>query len=160
TLTGTLGEIGVSGSIHVPDFQVSSSPNHTDVKSEFSALVNGRNGDVDLKRVLALLRQTTLLASGRIATDGGKGQTAKLSLSCKNGRIEDLLRLFAKSKTGPMSGAVTFTAHVDIPSKDEPFLRKIQLAGDFGIADGEFNKSETQQSVDRLSAGARGEKEP
>jgi hypothetical protein len=158
--TGKLGQIGVSGTVDVPDFQVSSSPNHTELKSEFSAVVNARNGNVDLDKVLARIRQTTLLAAGRIATEPGKGRTAELSLSCKNGRIEDLLRLFTDSKSGPMAGAVTFTAQAHIPPAKEPFLKKLRLIGDFGIANGEFNKPETQKSVDRLSAGARGEKEP
>lgn len=160
SFTGTLGGIEVSGNIDVPDFQVSSSPNRTELVSQFNALVNARNGDVTLQEVLARVRQTTLLASGRIAAQPGSGRTADLSLSCNNGRIQDLLRLFSQSQSGPMSGAVTFTAHAKIPAVREPFLKKLQLLGDFGIADGEFNKAETQQSVDRLSAGARGEKEP
>lgn len=160
SFTGTLGGIGVSGNVDVPDFQVASSPNHTELQSQFSALVNGRNGDVTLQTVLARIRQTILLASGRIAVQPGSGRTAELSISCKNGRIQDLLRLFTESQSGPMSGAVTFTAHAKIPAAKEPFLKKLQLLGDFGIVDGEFSKSETQQSVDRLSAGARGEKEP
>jgi hypothetical protein len=160
TFSGTLRAIEAAGNIDVPDFQVSSSPNHTELKSEFTAVVNARNGNVDLKKVLARVRQTTLLASGRIAAPAGKGRSAELSLSCMNGRIEDLLRLFTESSRGPMSGVVNFTAHAKIPPGKDPFLRKLQLAGDFGISDSEFNKPDTQQSVDRLSAGARGEKEP
>src|SRR5215813_476251 len=77
-ILGNTRAIEAAGNIDVPDFQVSSSPNHTGLKSEFTAVVNARNGNVDLKKVLARARQTTLLASGRIAAQAGKGRSAEL----------------------------------------------------------------------------------
>jgi hypothetical protein len=59
-----------------------------------------------------------------------------------------------------MSGSVTLQAHVEIPPGQEPFLKKIKLRGNFGIAGGTFSKPSTQQGIDKLSAGARGEKDP
>ena len=49
-------------------------------------------------------------------------------------------------------------AHAEIPPGDEPFLEKLKLRGTFGIDNGRFLKPETQKDVNKLSAGARGEK--
>ena len=59
-----------------------------------------------------------------------------------------------------MSGSVTLQTHVEIPPGEEEFLKKIKLRGNFGIAGGTFSKSSTQEGVNKLSAGARGEKDP
>jgi len=158
--SGVLGRIEVSGDTDVTDFEVASSTNRTELRTEFSALVNMRNGDVDLHRVLAHFRQTVLLAVGRIAAQPEKGRTAEISLFCKNGRVQDLLRLFTKSGRVPMSGVLSFSAQASIPNGKQTFLKKVQLTGNFGVVAGEFDKPETQHSVDHLSAGARGEKNP
>src|SRR5206468_2348139 len=127
--SGLLGRIEVSGETDVPDFEVASSTNHTELKTEFSALVNTRNGDVDLHRVLAHFRQTVLLAVGRIAARPEKGRTAEISFFCKNGRIQDFLRLFTKSGRVPMSGVLSFSAQASIPSGKQTFLKKVRLVG-------------------------------
>ena len=57
-----------------------------------------------------------------------------------------------------MSGLVSLRANVSIPAERRPFLEKVRLDGDFGIDEGDFTKADTQQSVNRLSQGARGEK--
>ena len=58
-----------------------------------------------------------------------------------------------------MSGSITLQANVEIPPGQEEFLKKIKLRGKFGVAGGTFSKSSTQEGVNKLSAGARGEKD-
>src|SRR5207302_2016874 len=74
-----------------------------------------------------------------------------------HGRIQDLLRLFIKSPRAPMYGVVSFRATTTIPPGKTPFLKKVTLTGDFGIDEGNF-KPRTQEKVNKLSAGAQGEK--
>src|SRR5207245_10339131 len=57
----------------------------------------------------------------------------------------------------PMSGTVSLKAKAEIPPGKEPFLKKVRLQGEFGIDQGSFTKPETQNEVNKLSAGARGE---
>jgi hypothetical protein len=100
------------------------------------------------------------VATGSIAKSAtGKGKTALLDFNSSNGRIEDMLGLFTENDRAPMSGAVTMRAKVEIPAGERPFLEKIRLLGTFGIDAGEFTKSSTQEGVNKLSAGARGEKD-
>ncbi len=157
---GTLGHMDISGTTDTPDFEVKSGGHPVQLTAEFSAYVDGIHGDTFLKRVDAHFRKTHVVAGGSIARSAsGKEKTALIDLSAENARIEDILGLFVEKKRAPMSGAVTLRAKAEIPSGDRPFLKKLKLRGDFGIGGGEFSHPSTQKSLDKLSAGARGEKD-
>ncbi len=105
--------------------------------------------------------KTHVIAEGSIAgSSSGKGKTALIDFRSNNARIEDLLRLFVKAERAPMSGKVTLQARAQVPPADEEFLKKLKLRGTFGIGSGIFAKPSTQEGVNKLSAGARGEKDP
>lgn len=154
---GVVNHLNVMGTTDVPDFQVQSSSHKFHLETKFQAYVDGTNGDTFLERVDAHFGRTQLIASGSIAgVAGKKGKIARLRLATKRGRIEDILGLFVTERS-PMSGAVVLQTTAEIPPGKEEFLRKIKLNGAFGIDDGSFSKEETQQNVNELSAGARGE---
>jgi hypothetical protein len=156
---GKLAHIDISGTTDTPDFEVKSGGHPMRLTSEFSAYVDATRGDTFLKRVSAEFWKTRIVAEGSVAgssSDGGK--TARIDLLSDSAHIEDLLLLFVDSKRAPMSGSVTMHARVEIPP-GENFLKKVKLQGRFGIAAGKFSAPSTQQEVDKLSAGARGEKE-
>jgi hypothetical protein len=158
---GTLVHIDISGKTDTPDFEVRSGGHPVRLTTDFTAYVDGTHGDTFLKRVDADFWKTHIVAEGSIAkTQGGKSKTALIDLRSEKARIEDLLRLFVKANRAPMSGSVTLQAHVEIPPGQEEFLKKIKLRGSFGIAGGTFSKPSTQEGVNKLSAGARGEKDP
>jgi AsmA-like C-terminal region len=155
---GKLGHIDISGTTDTPDFEVKSGGHPVQLITEFSAYVDGTHGDTFLKRVDAHFRKTRVVAEGSIAKSAsGKGKTALLTLSARNGRIEDILRLFVKQDRSPISGAVTLQAKVEIAPGERPFLDKVKLRGSFGIGGGEFSQPSTQEGVNKLSAGGLGE---
>jgi AsmA-like C-terminal region len=155
---GVLKHLDVTGSTDVPDFEVSSGGHKVQLMTEFSAYVNGINGDTFLSRVDAHFRRTHVVAQGSIAkVKGRKGKTALIDLQSPHGRIEDVLGLFVKAPRAPMSGPMAVKAKVEIPPGEEEFLKKVKLQGVFGVEEGSFTKFETQQDVDKLSAGARGQ---
>jgi hypothetical protein len=157
---GVLDHIEVQGDTETPDFAVTSSSNQMPLLTQFHAVVNAENGDTFLQRVAATLGKTSIWSEGSIATQSGKsGKTASLQFTAQDGRIQDLLLLFATSRRAPMSGIVSFQAQVSIPPDQRRFLEKVELQGDFGIDAGSFNKADTQHGVNELSAGARGEKD-
>jgi AsmA-like C-terminal region len=170
TFNGNLGHIDVTGATDTPDFTVTQGNHPVHLATEFSAYVDGTRGDVFLKHVDARFGKTHVEASGSIAkqiskdrVDRGKDENpriALLDLSAENGRIEDVLRFFVVKDRPPMSGEITLHARVELPSGGERFLRRIHLQGNFGIGAGKFSKPSTQEQVDKLSAGARGEKDP
>lgn len=158
---GTLAHIDISATTETPDFEVKSGGHPVRLATQFSAYVDATHGDTFLKRVDADFWKTHVVAEGSIAKSrNGKSKTALIDLRSSDARIEDLLLLFVKAKRAPMSGKVTLQAHTEIPPGQEPFLKKIKLRGSFGIAGGTFSKPSTQEGVNKLSAGARGEKDP
>jgi len=157
---GTLSHIDISGSTATPDFQVKSGKHPVQLTTEFSAYVDATHGDTFLKRVDAHFWKTQVVAEGSIAkSPDGHGKTALIDLTSNNGRIEDILRLFSKEDRAPMSGSVMYQARAEIPPGKEPFLEKVKLRGGFGIEAGSFAKPSTQEGVNKLSAGALGEKD-
>jgi hypothetical protein len=156
---GVLNHIDISGKTDTPDFEVKGR-HPMRLTTEFTAYVDGTHGDTFLKRVDADFRKTHIVAEGSIArTEGGKSKTALIDLKSEKARIEDILGIFVKAERAPMSGNITLQAHVEIPPGEKPFLKKVKLRGNFGIAGGTFSKSSTQGGVNKLSAGARGEKD-
>jgi hypothetical protein len=158
---GSLGHIDISGKTDTPDFEVKSGRHPVRLTTEFTAYVDATHGDTFLKHVTANFWKTKIEAQGSIAkSPGGKGKTALIDLRSNNARIEDILRLFVKADRAPMSGSVALQARAEIPPGKERFLEKVKLRGGFGIDSGTFSKPSTQEGVNKLSAGARGEKDP
>jgi len=158
---GTLSHIDISGKTDTPDFEVKSGGHPMRLTTDFTAYVDAIHGDTFLQRVDSDFWKTRIVAEGSIAkTQGGKGKTALIDLRSSNARIEDLLRMFVKAERPPMSGSVTLQGRAEIPPGKEEFLKKVKLRGSFGIAGGTFSKPSTQKGVNKLSAGARGEKDP
>ncbi|MCU1298992.1 MAG: hypothetical protein JWO91_3270 [Acidobacteriaceae bacterium] len=157
---GTLDRIAVEGSTETPNFAVTSSSHRLALRTHFQSEVNAKNGDTFLRTVAAHFWRTTVWSEGSIARNGKQeGKMASLDIATRNGRIEDILGLFTSSPKAPMSGAVNFKAKVLIPPGQRSFLEKVELQGDFGVDDGKFTKLETQEGVNQLSEGARGEKD-
>jgi hypothetical protein len=158
---GKLAHIDISGTTDTPDFEVKSGGHPVRLKTEFSAYVDATKGDTFLQHVEADFRKTHVVAQGSIATSrSGKGKTALIELNASQARIEDILLLFVKASRAPMSGSVRFEGRAEIPPGKQRFLEKMKLLGGFGIEGGTFAKPSTQEGVDKLSAGARGEKDP
>jgi hypothetical protein len=156
--SGRLNQIDTRGSIEIPDFKIKERANEIPLRARYIAAVNAINGDVFLHQVTATFLHTTIVASGDIAGHPGKkGKITSLKFEAHDGRIEDVLRLFVKEATPPMSGAAVLHANVLVAPEGRPFLREVSLRGDFTIAGGHFNHSHTQASVDDLSQRARGQ---
>ena len=154
---GNLESITVEGSTATPNFEIHGSSHEEDLKTNFKADVDSSNGDVTLQMTSAHLRQTTVITQGTIAEHPDKdGKRAALEFAIHNGRIQDLLLLFVSDKKSPLTGSVSLKAKTIVPPGDEPFLKKLKMKGDFGIDDVLFSKEETQDSVGKLSASARG----
>ncbi len=154
---GTLKHIDVSGATDTPDFEVKESGKKVDLRTQFQAYVDGRNGDTFLNHVDAKFGRTTVAVDGSIAHAAGRsGKLTKVHMTSHNGRVEDLLGLFISDPHSPMAGPVFLDARAEFPSGNEGFLDRLHLSGQFVIGEGTFTHPDTQLDVDKLSAGARG----
>jgi hypothetical protein len=156
---GKLDRIEVRGATDTPDFMVRNSGHALRLQTEFSATVDGTDGDTYLHPVTAHFLRSTVVANGSVAgTPGVKGKTVALDATVENGRVEDMLQLAIKSDQPALTGGISFRSKIVIPPGDVDIMDKLYLSGVFGLASGRFTNSETQQKVAALSRRAQGEK--
>ena len=149
---GTLREINVQGTANVPNFKVYDTSHERQLAVTYHATVDGTQGDIRLDEVTAQFDHTTAGFKGSIANkDQVNGKTASIDLWINSGRVEDILRLFISGRTAPMSGSFAFAGHVDFSPGPQPFLRRLKMSGDFGVAGGKFANTETERDLTRLS---------
>ena len=175
---GVLQRVEVQGTTDMPDFEITDPGHPMPLSTRFSAVVNGKNGDVFLQSVQARLRRTSIDAQGSIAPASGSqekstgkspsgkqnapgtgGKTASFEMT-GTGRIEDLLWLFTKAKPPRMLGALNFRAKVSLPPGPVRFIRKLSLRGDFEIASASFTNPRTQHGLEELSPGIKADQDP
>jgi hypothetical protein len=156
---GPFVNVDVQGTTDIPDFEIVRSGHAARLGTRFHASVNGTNGDVTLNAVNASYLGTQISAKGNIAGKSGTpGKFTSLDFTVRDGRVQDILRFVVKDNRPPMSGVISFRAHVTIPPEGKPLLEEVALVGDFEIAGGHFEKPSRQESVNKLSATARGQK--
>jgi hypothetical protein len=156
---GSLQQMETHGTVDIPDFKVKRAGRTVPLHARFHAYVDALNGDVQLEHVGTTVVRTLILASGSVAGKPGQhGKTTSLEFHVKDGRLQDVLRLFVKAPRSPVNGVISFRAHVEVPPGERPFLQLVILKGDFGIEGGQFTKPETQGKVDTLSERAQGKK--
>ena len=157
SFAGTLKSIQAHGTVEVPEFKIRRAGRTVPLQSKFEAEVNAFTGDVVLQRLENLIAKTTVLAHGDIAgKPGQKGKTTAMEFNVSGGRIQDILRIFIKGKTSPISGTTSFRARVTVPPEGKPFEQEVMLTGDFGIEDQRFNKPHTRKEIETLSERAQG----
>lgn len=154
---GTMQRLEIRGKTAMPDFDVTRTAHKMQLNTQFEADLS-RNGDLELKRVMARLGGSEIESQGKIAaTPGRKGKTTSVDLLVREGRIQDFLFLFLKDKTAPMTGIFSFKGHATLPPEKAPFLSKVELQGDFGIDNATLSNPKTQSSLEGLSEKAEGE---
>ncbi len=127
--SGPLDYLTVAGYTDTPDFGLRTGGKPMALHTDFSALVDGTNGDVILKGVTAKFLRTALLVSGKIVdvSKDIKGRTIYLNASSENARIEDLLRLAVNSDQPLMTGSANLKTTIDIPEGPDIMFRKNEL---------------------------------
>jgi hypothetical protein len=158
TFRGPLDYLAVAGYTDTPDFGLRSGGKPMALHTDFSALVDGTNGDVTLKSVVAKFLHTTLAVNGKIVDVSKqiKGRTIFLNATSDNARIEDLLRLAVNSDESLMTGSASLKTTIDIPEGDDDLLDRMKLAGQFGVGHGQFTSATVQEKVDTLSRKGQG----
>jgi hypothetical protein len=156
--SGPLDYLTVQGYTDTPDFGLRTGGKPLALHTDFSALVDGTNGDVTLKSVTAKFLHTTLLVNGKIVDVSKviKGRTIFLNASSDNARIEDLLRLAVKSDEPLMTGSASLKTTIDIPEGPDDLLDRMKLAGQFGVGNAQFTGTTVQDKVDSLSRRGQG----
>jgi hypothetical protein len=152
---GEIGRALIQGTTGMPDFELTTNHHPMPLSTRFTAWVNGLNGDTNVTAIQAVLQKTRITAIGSVAGEAGK--TITLNANTGEGRIEDLVMLFAKSPRSALVGDIHFKAKAALPPEHRKFEERVLLEGDFFIPEAAFTSKKTQGNVDQLSERSRGE---
>jgi hypothetical protein len=156
---GPAAALRVQGKTDTPDYRVKKANHPVHLKTEFQAVVDCRNGNVELQGIRVQFEKTAAAVQGEVVKKpGGAPRTASLSAADPGGRIEDWLRLLSDDPTPGMMGPMSFRARLTIPGGPQPFIRRVHLQGDFGITGGTFMHDDTQKKLNDLSLRSQGQK--
>ncbi|GAC1422207.1 MAG: hypothetical protein NVSMB62_17740 [Acidobacteriaceae bacterium] len=154
--SGTLDSIEAHATTVTPQFSVGKGlPAKVDGTAD--ATVNGLNGDVVLHKVELRTGRTLVEAAGSVA---GSPKVAEIDLNVANGRAEDLLGPFLKSRP-PVVGAVWVKshAHVDPGTGGAKFLHRLHMAGTFRVPAERLTNAHTESALSAFSERAQGGRE-
>jgi hypothetical protein len=157
---GPLENLQVNGETTTPDFAVTSGGHPMMLKTQFSATVDGTNGDTLLHPVVARLGGSTLICNGSVVTaPNKKGKEVLLEVTATNARIEDMLRLSVPTTKSPFTGVVNLKTKFDLPPASEgggEVVDRLKLKGKFGIAEVAFTDPSIREKIGNLSDRAQG----
>jgi hypothetical protein len=123
---------------------------------KYTALIDGTHGDTHLKSVDAWFLSSYLHAFGAVL-DGRKGEhgrTLSLDVAMDKSRIEDVMKMAVKSATPPMTGAMKLTTKFLLPPGQSDVVERLQLDGQFEIAQARFTNFDVQGKIEELSKRA------
>ena len=153
---GSLSSITARGEATVPDFRLKRAGNPLPLITHFEVLVDGTNGNTELRPVVAALGTTHFTTKGFVIKhDGDKRKTISLTVSMPGGNLRDVLMLAMKGSP-IMEGTLSLNTIIGIPPLDEKVKGKLLLDGTFEVTNGKFLRSRIQQKIDALSHHGRG----
>ena len=149
---GVLDNIEIVGQTDTPDFVVRLSGHPVALHTDFSATVDGTNGNTILHPVNAHFLRSLIVANGEIAKrPGEKGRSIVLDVNTQQARMEDLLVMATKSTDPFMTGAVNLHTKFDLPPGEGDLIERLKLNGAFAVNSAEFSNPKVNEKVENLS---------
>ena len=154
---GPVNRIEVQGTTDTPNFQVDAGGLPVPLKTRFTAIVDGSDGDTYLRQVVASFLDTSMTAHGKvIGLEGVRGRQVEVDVDMQNGRIEDLLRLAVHSDEPILRGAARLKARLVVPPEKKRVIDKLQLRGEFVLSRAMFTDAGVQTKLIGLSRRGQG----
>lgn len=157
---GDMEQIDISGRADVAGFEVQSPDHPMPLRVRFDSAMNTKMAQLTLRSIDAQLAATSIQGSGTIfAGRQPSPHAASLALDCRDGRVDDLLRLFTSSPRPSMVGPIRFHTEVYVERGNQRFLERVLLNGNFLINNARFTSPVTQHKLNTLSARSKGNSE-
>lgn len=154
---GPLENLEVVGETTTPDFTVKSGDHPMMLKTEFSATVDGTNGDTLLHPVRAHFLGSTLVCNGSIVkAASGNGREILLDVSADDAKVQDLLLLAVKNDQPLLTGVIDLHTKFDLPPGPGDVADRLRLQGKFAIDDARFTSSKVTAKIKDLSRHGEG----
>jgi hypothetical protein len=155
--SGEIAELQVNGETDTPDFSLDKIGKPVPLHTEYSATVDGTDGDTLLHPVRATLIRSLILAEGSVISEPTKkGHLITLDIGAPSARIQDILSLAMKSDKPILTGPARIKAKLVLPPGREKVLDKMILDGQIGIDDARWTSAEVREKLESLSRHAEG----
>src|SRR6202022_3107962 len=155
--TGHLNELEVQGETNTPNFSLDPIGRPVPLHTEFSATVNGTDGDTYLHPVRATLLHSLIIANGSVVLVPAQGHIITLDVRSEKARIEDVLRLATKADQPFLTGVLNLQTKFLVPPGGVRVLDKLKLDGEFQVSDGQWASAEVREKLESLSRHAEGQ---
>jgi uncharacterized protein involved in outer membrane biogenesis len=156
--SGQLNELEVEGVTDTPDFSLDPVGHKVPLHTEYSATVDGTNGDTYLHPVRATLVKSPIIANGSVVRSKAKnGHTISLDVTSQKARLEDILSLATKGDKPFMTGVLNLKTKMLIPPGQVKVLEKLKLDGEFNVTNGQWASADVREKLEGFSRHAEGE---
>jgi hypothetical protein len=156
---GELDKLEVSGITDTPDFSLDRVGKPVPLHTEYSATVDGLNGDTYLHPVRATLIKSVIVSEGSVVSVPGQGHDISLDIHAPNARIQDILALALKDETPLLSGAAKIKAKLFLPPGKIKVIEKMTLDAEVAVDNAHWNSPKIREELESLSRRAEGKPE-
>ena len=157
TYSGELQKIAVNGTTDTPDFALKRGGDPVHLRTTFTSVVDGTDGDTYLNSIDAKFGHSEFLCRGGVEhKPGAGGKTISLDAQTRDARVEDILQLVVGRPQAILTGDIDFKSKIFIPQGQADVLEKLDLDGQFALNHAYFTSPKVQQKLRTLSLRARG----
>lgn len=153
---GQLNEIEVAGKTDTPNFSLDPVGHAVPLHTDFSATVDGTDGDTYLHPVKATLGKSVIVCEGSVVHVPDQGHLIQLNVDAPDAHIEDILALAINSDKPFMTGPAKIKAKLKIPPGKFKVLQKMILDGKVDIANANWSDPKVRDKLESLSRHAEG----
>ncbi|MGI8671429.1 MAG: hypothetical protein ACR2LU_02360, partial [Luteitalea sp.] len=156
--SGVLERIEATGTTSSQDFQLDAADRPMPLRTTFTVIVDGTNGNTWIAPATAHLgKATAILAKGGIVkAEDRRGRTVDLGMRIDGGRVEDVLALAVHTDEPIMKGLIDLSGTLLIPPGEGRVVQRMKLDGRFALRQAAFTSDTVQARIDELSRRARG----
>ena len=157
---GPLDNLAVDGKTDTPNFSIDPVGRGVPLHTDFSATVDGTEGDTFLHPVRAVLGQSVIIANGSVVLQrASHGHLITLDVDAPAAQLADILELAMKSDTPPLTGTIKLHTKLVIPPFKAKAIDKLLLDGDFEANAARFSSADIRKELTSLSRHALGEQD-
>jgi AsmA-like C-terminal region len=154
---GEIDKLAVEGETDTPNFSLDKVGKPVPLHTEYSATVDGTNGDTFLHPVRATLVHSLITAQGDVVSEPPKkGKKISVSFSAPDARIQDILSLAINSEKPFLTGPAQLKGKLVIPQGDEKVVDRMVLDAQIGIAGAKWSSAAVRGKLESLSRRAEG----
>ncbi|HME11291.1 MAG TPA: hypothetical protein VKF79_00415 [Candidatus Acidoferrum sp.] len=154
--SGQLDRLEVSGVTDTPDFSLDRVGKPVPLHTEYSATVDGLNGDTYLHPVRATLIKSAIVSEGSVVGVSGKGHNISLDVHAPDARIQDILALAMKDEKPLLAGPAKITAKLFLPPGKIKVIDKMILDADVTVDNAQWSSEKIREELQSLSRRAEG----